>query len=43
MKYEPIGPYDCVCGYPATSEQDLDEHCVAMASADDKEDHAAAN
>lgn len=37
------GKWDCICGYQGTSTQDLDEHCIAMAGADDAEDHAAAN
>jgi hypothetical protein len=37
------GRHDCICGYPAISSKDLDEHCIAMASADDSDDHAAAN
>src|SRR5262245_59613543 len=33
----------CVCGYGPTSEADLDEHCIAMASAGDESPHAEAH
>jgi hypothetical protein len=33
----------CVCGYPASSQQDFDEHCIVMARANDPEDHAQAH
>lgn len=33
------GPYDCTCGYPGSSAQDLAEHLIESAKVDDREQH----
>lgn len=32
----------CICGYEARDKVDLSEHCIAMARANDPEDHCEA-
>ena len=36
-------PYECLCGYPGTSNLDLAEHIVSAARVDDGEHHGYAN
>lgn len=36
-------PWDCICGYPGSSEQDLDEHLTAASGLDPEGAHRPAN
>lgn len=36
-------PFECKCGYPGTSDQDLAEHILASARINDGEHHGYAN